>query len=316
MKSLQSPFALHIKSYLALKRSLGYQGRSQEAILQWFDTFAVNRGYGLPLTQEMAVEFATEDPEQTSSQCSRRYAEMRHFAEYLTVHDPATGSLEPRILTRQITRAPAHIYTDAEITSLLDHARYDSKTHPTRAFTLYTIIGLAASTGLRLGEVVRLDHEDVDLKAGVLKVRQTKFYKDRLVPIHPTTVQALGEYAALRDSAAPNPACTAFFQHFFRERFQRQTLSLAFVRVAIAAGLRQAKGGGPSFHDLRHTFAVKRLVTWYQDGQDVQALLPVLATYLGHVHYSDTAWYLTATAELLGIAAERFFQGWKQEVPS
>ena len=175
--------------------------------------------------------------------------------------------------------------------------------------TLHTIIGLAASTGLRISEVIRLDREDVDLKTGVLNIRCSKFNKSRLVPLHQTSLEVIRNYAAARDAAFPNGKALAFFVNTLQKRCVRNTVQQLFAGVACRAGLRGPKGRGPTFHDLRHRFATKRLVLWYEAGVDVQAMLPALATYMGHVHYTDTAYYLTATAELMALASERY-QRW------
>jgi len=211
-------------------------------------------------------------------------------------------------------RPAAHIYTDDEMTGLMNAARHTSRINPLRNITLHAMIGLVASAGLRVGEVVKLDRGDVNLETGVLTIRRTKFQKDRLVPLHPTTLDVLRNYVLLRDARFPRPDTPAFFIQMWGGRFARSTLSRAFHNLACCVGVRTDAGFGPSIHDLRHTFAVRRLVAWYREGKDVQAMLPLLATYMGHVHYSETAYYLTATAELLGLAAERYDAFLKKEV--
>jgi integrase len=184
-----------------------------------------------------------------------------------------------------------------------------SALHPLRGQTLYTLLGLLASTGLRSGEALRLNRADVDLARGVLQILRTKFRKDRLVPVHATTREALRAYAVARDLALPRRDSPAFFLSLRGGRWSAGAFGAAFAQARTRAGL---DGGVPRTvrpHDLRHRFAVTRLVTWYRAGLDVQARLPVLATYLGHVRYSDTAYYVTGTAELLGVAAERAFGG-------
>lgn len=120
---------------------------------------------------------------------------------------------------------------------------------------------------------------------------------------HPSTLETLRRYAALRDASFPDCRDAAFFVTLRQRRFARNTLQQAVCKIARRAGLRGPTG--ISFHSLRHRFAVKRLIAWYEAGVDVQAMLPMLATYMGHVCYSDTAYYLTATPELLGLAAKR-----------
>jgi integrase len=164
---------------------------------------------------------------------------------------------------------------------------------------------LLASTGLRSGEALRLDRADVDLVSGVLTIRKTKFRKDRLVPVHATTRGALQQYAHDRDAAFSTPKDCAFFLSSRGNRLSSPGLQIAFAETRKLAGLDDGKPLRP--HDLRHRFAVTRLALWHQERADVQALLPLLATYLGHASYSDTAYYITGTAELLALAADRAF---------
>jgi len=171
--------------------------------------------------------------------------------------------------------------------------------------SLTMLVGLLASTGLRSGEARRLDRTDVDLDNGILHIRKTKFRKDRLVPVHTTTLAALRTYARHRDAVFPVPRDAAFFLSSRGNRLSKTGLSQTFSAACKLAGLGDGKPLRP--HDLRHRFAVTRLAAWHQDKADVQALLPLLATYLGHARYSDTAYYVTGTAELLGMAADRAF---------
>ncbi|WP_375791500.1 tyrosine-type recombinase/integrase (plasmid) [Bradyrhizobium sp. vgs-9] len=192
------------------------------------------------------------------------------------------------------------------MTSLIDACSFISPGTPLRGRTMATLIGLLASTGLRSGEVVRLDRGDVDLTNGGILVRKTKFRKDRLIPVHPTTQAAkLRRYARERDTVFPRPKGEAFFLSSRGCRLSATGLQSNFAKARKLAGLDNGKPLRP--HDLRHRFAVTRLRLWHHERADVQALLPLLATYLGHANYSDTAYYLTGSSDLLAIAAERAF---------
>jgi integrase len=164
-----------------------------------------------PLTQELALEFACSNPKASTNYCVSRYQAVRHFSEYLATFDPQTPVLDPKALQRSKARTPRHIYTDEELQKLLTEARSVSRKNPICGLTLHTMIGLAASTGLRISEVVRLDREDVDLKTGVLNVRCSKFNKSRLVPLHQTILEVVRNYSAARDAAFPNCKAEAFF---------------------------------------------------------------------------------------------------------
>lgn len=319
MKGFSGPFADRLAAYVELQRALGYQFEGQVGYLRAFNEYALREGYRPPLTQDMAVAFATHDSSSSTDLRARRYRAVRRFSEYLRTFDPQTPILDPDAVRHPRARASVHILTDEELARLLHEARHISSHYPVRGVTLHAMVGLGASTGLRISEVVRLDKADVDLATGMLFIRKTKFKKQRYVPTHPSTLEVMRHYAALRDCAFPDCRDPAFFLTVWQRRFRRNTLQQSFCELARRAGLRPPTGRGIGWHHLRHRFAVKRLVTWYQAGFDVQAMLPMLATYLGHVHYSDTAYYLTATAELLGWAAERFqrqLESRSREVPS
>ena len=306
MRTFSSALADQLAAYVKLKRALGYQFERQAEHLHAFDEHLVQRGHTGPVTQEIVFAFATDDPSSSMDQRARRYHVVRRFCEYLATVDLQAPALDPHAVPRFNARPARHILTDEELARLLLEARNISQHYPLRGVTLHAMIGLAASTGLRRGEIVRLDNADVDLESGALLIKKTKFKKDRLVPVHPTTLDVMRTYAALRDCARPGRSDPAFFVTIRRKRFNPNTLQQQFCMAARRAGLRAPRGRGLTFHDLRHRFAVKRLAAWYSAGIDVQAMLPALATYMGHVHYSDTAYYLTATAELLDLAAERY----------
>jgi integrase len=308
MKTLQSMFAQPLSEYIKLLDSLGYRLQDPAFILTAFDQWIFEKKHLGPLTQDLALEFACSNPKNCTNYCARRYQVVRHFSEYMATFDPQIPRLDPKALQRSEARNPRHIYTEQELEKILNEARHVSPKSPVAGLTLYTMIGLAASTGLRISEVVRLDREDVDLKTGVLNIRHSKFGKSRLVPLHKTTLEIMRNYAAVRDAAYPSGKDVAFFITSRKKRFSRNTLQQLFAGAAFRAGLRGPKGRGPSFHDLRHRFATERLLRWYKACIDVQAMLPALATYMGHAHYTDTAYYLTATAELLGLAADRYQQ--------
>ena len=312
MKTFQSVFAGPLSAYLELRRSLGLHCQDSTFFLHSFDTHACQQNHTGPLTQELALDFAISNPNSTTNYRAHRYRVVRQFSEYLAIYDPKTPLMDPNALPHSHARAPRHIYTDEELLRILEEARRVTPKNPVRGLSFHAMIGLAASCGLRISEVVGLDRGDVDWKTATLLIRQSKFGKSRIVPFHSTTLEVLRNYAAVRDAAFPDCNVTAFFLNSGRRRYVRNTLQQAFAGLACRAGLRGPKGRGPTFHDLRHRFAVKCLVTWYKAGIDVQGMLPALATYMGHVHYTDTAYYLTATAELLALAAQRY-QNWLDE---
>jgi integrase len=303
-----SIFARQIADYIHLRQRLGYQMRSQSAVLRMFDIYLFRRRHRGRLSQAVAVAFATSNPAVTRVECWRRYLFVRHFSEYLAIFNPKTPKLDPKALPRSSGRPPIAFIREDGLATLLEKSRSVSSKHPIRGVTLHAMIGLAASTGLRIGEIVRLDDQDVHLEAGtgMLAVRGSKFKKDRMVPLHSSTVAVLRAYRIARDASILRRDCPAFFRSLRGRRYTSHTLEDAVCRIGRENGLREPTGPGPNFHRLRHRFAVQRLVAWYEKGVDVQAKLPALATYMGHVHYTETAHYLTATPELLRLAASRY----------
>ncbi|AUY53631.1 tyrosine-type recombinase/integrase [Streptomyces sp. CB01881] len=176
---------------------------------------------------------------------------------------------------------------------------------PLRAATYRTLVGLLAATGLRVGEAIKLDHDDIDWAEGVLRIRETKFGKSRLVPLDVSGVDALRRYDALRDQDAPCPADPSFFVSRTRKRLIYAVVAPTFRQMVTGAGVGADAPNPPRLHDLRHTFAVRTLLAWYRDGADVQARIPSLSTYLGHREPSSTYWYMSAAPELLALAADR-----------
>lgn len=303
--TFQSVFAQRLADYIALKQGLGLKFSEQADILKAFDRYLHQHGHAGLLDLSVILGFVASGDAPSENEQGRRYQIVRHFTDYLSVYEPATPTLPPHLMSRKKDRPTPYIYTEQELASLLTTARKVSRRHTERGIALHAMVGLAAATGLRISEVVRLDRADADLTGGVLMIRRTKFAKDRLVPLHPTTAEVLRQYAAVRDQAHPQSESPAFFLNLWGRRFSRHTLQLSFWNLTRRAGLRGDKGNGPRFHDLRHTFATRRLIAWYEAGADVQAMLPHLATYLGHVHYSDTAWYLSAVPQLMALASRR-----------
>jgi integrase len=304
MSAFARILAEKVESYIELRRSLGYSFKKQAATLRSLARFVETEQLGGPLTRGLALNFVLSI-EGTANGRAIRHGVLRRFCEYLAVFDPRTEALDPRALPRSRAIPPPRILSDEELASLVAACRRLSPTTPQRGRTLTMLVGLLASSGLRSGEGLRLDRADVDLVNGVLHIRKTKFRKDRLVPVHATTLAALRQYARHRDAAFPAPKDCAFFLSSRGVRLSMAGLHLAFGAACNLAGLDSGKPLRQ--HDLRHRFAVTRLAAWHRENADVQALLPLLATYLGHARYTDTAYYVTGTADLLAMAADRAF---------
>jgi integrase len=196
------------------------------------------------------------------------------------------------------------LYSDAEITALI--AAADTLPTPLRRATFGALIGLLAVTGIRVGEAIALDRGDVDLAAGRLTVRFGKFGKARELVLHPSSVEALRRYQRLRDRRAPRTGTSALFVSLAGTRLLYCNVHYAFHRLVRLAGLTPRSAScRPRIHDLRHSFAVRAMLDAYAAGQDGQARLTLLSTWLGHVHPGSTYWYLSASPELMAVAGQR-----------
>jgi integrase len=241
------------------------------------------------------------------AQPARRLAAVRQFARHRALLEPATGVPPAGLLGRVPHRRQAHIYSEAELVALLEQASRLLPRRGLRPRTYVAFFSLLAATGLRLSEACRLERGDVDLDAGVLTIREGKFRKSRLLPLHPSATEALARYAADRDGCCEAGGAGCFFRTERAPALTPAAVEKTFSRIRqrlcwTAAG----RASRPRIHDLRHTFAVRRPLRWYEEGADLERKLLALSTYLGHAKVSDTYWYLTGVPELLAIAAQRF----------
>jgi integrase/recombinase XerD len=294
----------HAEAYLAMRRKLGFKLTTFGQRLMSFIGYLER--HDLPhVSTQAAVAWATSTPRsQDEVHWSRRLMVVRVFARHLAVLDPATEIPPADILPHHYRRVTPHLYAPEQITALM--AAADTLTPPLLAANWRTLIGVLAVTGLRIGEACRLDRDDVDLDQQILTVRDSKFGKSRQVPIDATTVTALRDYARLRDRLCPQPKTAGFFASTRGTRLDKHNLGKIFTRLVQAADIPLAPGHRrPRLHDFRHTFATATLLDWYAQGVDVQARIPLLSTYLGHIDPKSTYWYLTGTPQLLTLTAAR-----------
>jgi integrase len=250
-----------------------------------------------------------------------RYHLLRRLCRFLSKRYPQTFIPGESLRPRRRPAALPHIYSREEVRSLLDGALSLpdwERWHPCpiRSKTMHAIILLLATAGLRISEALHLTLQDVNLEAGVLSIRQSKFRKSRIVPLSTGTVDVLRRYRALRDAVAPAGPDEAFFVSGRGKAYGTGYVWRMFRDIAVEAGLREPTGRGPRLHDLRATFAVTRLLEWYRDGDNVMNRLPLLSTYLGHACVSDTEVYLRITTALLEQANIRFHAFARDVLPS
>jgi len=305
--SIMSTLRENVTDYLAMRRAMGFKVEGLNKLLLSFVGFCEARGANR-VQNDLAVEWATARIKVPVSDAlfARRMDAVRIFARYQHALDPATQIPPEATRNRRYRPKEPNVFTEDEVRVLL--AAADTLSPRFKAVTWRTLIGLLAATGMRPGEACRLTLDDIDLGNGVVQVLQTKFDKSRLVFIHPTTATVLGHYLQVRQDwvGATAQACPAVFVNSRREAINPDRLGVTFKQIVAAAGITSEPGHRPPrLHDLRHTFAVTTMLDWYRDGQDVQARLPLLSTWLGHVDPASTYWYLHAVPELLAHAARR-----------
>ncbi len=297
--------AVHLDNYLKLRRQLGFKLRVGGILLRNFVRFAEKQRTSF-VTTKLALRWATQPVELQPVQKANRLGVVRRFAEYLSTLDPRTEVPAQKLLPYQFRRREPHIYRKEDILRLIEATRHIDPANPIKGASYATLIGLLAVTGMRVGEAIGLDTDDVDLSRGVVTVRRAKGDKSRLVPLHPSSQEALRQYASLRDEVFPRPSGSNFFVSERGTRLRHCSVNRWFLLVASQLGLRKpGDRRGPRIHDLRHHFAIQTMLRWYRSKTDVEAHLSDLSTYLGHVHVRHTYWYLSAVPELLRLATQR-----------
>ncbi|MGH6702550.1 MAG: tyrosine-type recombinase/integrase [Bradyrhizobium sp.] len=300
--------APQLDCYLSVRRSLGYDLRTDERILRRFARFADQEG-AAHIDTALFLRWDASLAHVGTSTRSARLGKVRLFAQWLNGIDPA-HEVPPRgMLPDRSGRPRPHIYSESEIASIIAAAKALPSIYGLRGLTCATLFGLIAVTGLRISEALALDDDDLDAENGVLRVRRGKLGKERLLPLDPTVVTQLVAYAVERNRLLGRAAAT-FFVTGAGTRLTDCTARYNFARASQQIGLRADQsycrhGRGPRIHDLRHTFAVRTMINWYRTGKDPAREMIRLTTYLGHTDPDNTFWYLEAVPELLNLAMAR-----------
>lgn len=282
-----TPLREALADYLRIRRRLGFKLEADQRILENFIGFLEQAG-AERVTSELALMWARMPANAHPHRWRQRLGIARGFARYVATLDPSSEIPSEDLLRAHRPRVAPYIYSPAEIAALMDAA--GALTPPLRAANYRTVIGLMATTGLRLGEVVLLDRRDVDLADGALHVRARQ-HKQREVPLHPTATKALRDYARLRDRGWPAPSSPAFFLSLHGGRLRKSEFNHWFAKLIGQVGL---EGAGervrPRPHDLRHTMAVRTLLDWIASDEDIDRRMPELCTFLGHQDPESTYW--------------------------
>jgi len=292
-----------VADYLSHRRSLGYALKAEERQLVDFARYAERMGHRGPLTLELTLRWARLPAGADPTYWARRLGVVRGLAKYLRLQEPNTEVPPNRILGPVCRRKTPHIYSQEEVVQLLRKARRCCRGKGLQPHTISTVIGLLAVTGMRISEVLHLRGNDVDLKNRIITVREAKFHKSRLVPLHATTTAKLARYAKARHRCFPNA------QSFFVSRrgapLAYGTMQHAFHQLVKGIPARGAYPW-PRLHDLRHAFACRTLTRWSKRPVIMDQRMLLLMHYLGHTQIRHTYWYLSAIPELLARAAVHF----------
>ncbi len=296
-----------VEAYLAYRRRHGFKLSIDATQLQSFARFADDLGAEDHLTVALAIAWARSSRRPNPLTWARRIEVLRGFAGFCLRADPATEIAPIGLFGPTHRRLIPHIYTDAELSVLLDAAKGLVPEQGLRPATCQCVFGLLAASGLRISEALALTRDDVDLAAGVLRIREAKFHQQRLVPLHPSATEPLAAYAKRRDRLVPRPACNRFFVRDDGRPCNQRGILYALQALCRQLGW-QPRGDYPRhrLHDLRHTFIVRSTLRFYEQGIDVDRAVLALSIYVGHAKVSDTYWYFTGIPELMAIAAERF----------
>lgn len=301
-----------LDDYLTTRRALGFKLHSEETGLTTFVTF-MEQQEADHITTALALAWAQQPTSVQVAQWARRLGFVRGFARYCSAVDLRTEVPPAGLIPGRYLRPQPYFFTAGDIAGLLKAALDLQPEGGLRRWTFHCLLGLLSVSGLRTCEARGLTLNDVDLDAGVLTIRSSKFGKSRLVPLHASTVRVLADYLQRRQGFLAGRVVDQVFVNDHGTPLSHDQTLDTFKHLAKVIGLPpQAERRRPHLHDLRHRFALETLLAWYRDGQDVERRLPVLSAYLGHTEVRDTYWYLSARPELLKLAQERLERHWEQ----
>lgn len=304
MKTLKNA----LDDYLRMRRSLGFKLAKEGVRLSKFLAFMRERK-ACYITTALTLDWALQSTGIRGP--LHRLAIVRGFAKYVAALDARTEVPPVSLLPWRYVRPRPYLYSEDEIRRLLEAAATWSRREQPRG-RYYCLFGLLAVSGLRVGEAINLEVQDVDLRQRILTIRESKFGKSRYVPLHPTTARELGKYKQQRDEFLGGRPSPYFFVSRNGTKLFNSDVNRVFTLVSVKAGVRRSTSGrGPRPHDFRHSFAVRTLIRWYQAGADVERHLPVLSTFLGHTLVRNTYWYLTEHPELMRLAVQRLDARWE-----
>jgi integrase len=299
-----------VEEYIAYKRSLGFQIKIEADELRRFAAYTRDIGYSGSLSVELAMQWATLKDSYSLWYRARRLEIVHTFAKYIIAFDPCAQMPQLGVFGKCHTRTDPYIYTDDEISSLINEAGNLFCPDGIRSYTVAVAIGLLRSTGLRVSELTLLRIKEVRLTDGYLFINSSKFKKDRIVPLHPTTITVLEEHDGfIVKKLGERDADSHFFVGSYGRRFDIRAFEYAFqlIRTVLyPEAMPVPRARNIRLYDIRHTFACETIRLWLETGEDVNQKLYLLSTYMGHVKPEDTYWYLSATPKLLAVSCNRY----------
>jgi integrase len=296
-----------VEDYLRMRSTLGFEIETDSWLLRAFARYADQVGHSGPITIDLAVGWAVSSCPGQPARSERRLGPVRQLARYCMAFEPATQIPPAGMLGRIPRRQQPHIYSQAELSALLRECGRLLPPSGLRPKTYVTFFSLLASTGIRLSEARHLEDGDVDFTKGLLFICEGKFRKSRLLPLHPTATRALAGYATERARFRGAPQSQFFFRTDHAPALRRAAVEKTFARLRQRLGWSsQGRTRTPRIHDIRHTFTVRRLLSWYEEGVDLDRRILALATYLGHAKVTELYWYISAVPELMALTSARF----------
>jgi integrase/recombinase XerD len=298
-----SALAEHAQQYLRARRALGVKLERHGRLLPQLVVFLEAHGAST-VTHELAISWARQPADAHPQHWAARLSIARAFAAYLQTIDPETEVPPTGVFAVRYRRPTPYLWSQDDIRRLL--AAAGQLRPPLKAVSYQALFGLLAVTGMRLGEALALEPDDVDLDSGVITIRAhtAKLQRARLVPLHATSVQALERYAHTRARLCPRPRASTFFLSSIGTRLTRSAVAKTLRELTTALGLR-TDTVHPTAHHLRHSFAISTLLDWQRSGVQIGEQIAVLSTFLGHVSPAESYWYLTATPELMDSASQQ-----------
>lgn len=315
MLNFNSCLAPQFQRFIELRQLSGTDYATQALLLSYFDHFLAEQSwYCHYITRQLIEDYQCTLTELAPRTRINRLCVVHQWCEYLATTEPISYVPESiKNISSGTTHKP-YIYSIEEIRTLMDAAQLLTPTNSLRPYTCRTLIGLLYTCGIRIGEALALNLQDFNTENETLFIADGKFHKSRWVPLTTSTCQAINEYIQKR---CHNTYCfpdSPLFINLRHQRLRHNSFCHDFHRLLTYCGISQQTGCHPRVHDLRHTFAVSRLLGWYREGVDVNSLLPALATFMGHVNIVSTQLYLQPTKELLKQANQRFHHHYIEQV--